>query len=344
MSMAEESSGPGRRAATAALITLAVLAVLFFMREAQTIVVPLLTAVLLAVVGEAAVGWLCRFRFPRVLAVLLVVTVVALALFGIGILVGSSVQQLTERAPAYQARLEPTLEALLGSDEDSARRRYVAGVIEQISPGATFSVAARLLSGVRDVFANAFLMILLMVFILLEAPLLRTKLETIGGAAQAWTSIAASVRSYLAIKSLVSLATGLLIALFLLVLDVDFAILWGLLAFMLNYIPNLGSILAALPVVLLALVQKGTGDALIIAAGYLLVNVVIGNFIEPRLMGRGMGLSTLVVVLSLILWGWLLGPVGMLLSVPLTTSIRIAMEGHESTRSVAVILGREVRR
>ena len=110
-------------------------------------------------------------------------------------------------------------------------------------------------------------------------------------------------------------------------------------AFLLNYIPNIGSILAAVPAVLMALVQFDIGTALMVAGVYLFVNILIGSILEPRIMGQGLGLSTLVVFLSLIFWGWLLGPVGMLLSVPLTIMVKIVLDAKEDTRWIATLLG-----
>lgn len=107
---------------------------------------------------------------------------------------------------------------------------------------------------------------------------------------------------------------------------------------MLNYIPNIGSVLAAIPPILQVLVFSGLYDALILLAGYLVINLVFGNILEPRMMGRGLGLSTLVVFLSLIFWGWLLGPVGMLLSVPLTIIVKIGLEQTAGGQSIAVLL------
>jgi predicted PurR-regulated permease PerM len=124
----------------------------------------------------------------------------------------------------------------------------------------------------------------------------------------------------------------------LLVLGVDFALLWGVAAFLLNYIPNIGSLIAAIPPILLALVQFGVGKTLIVAAGYLVVNIVVGSIIEPRVMGRGLGLSTLIVFISLVFWGWVFGPVGMFLSVPLTMVVKIALDSQEETRWIAVML------
>jgi predicted PurR-regulated permease PerM len=136
----------------------------------------------------------------------------------------------------------------------------------------------------------------------------------------------------------VSLGTGLCVSIGLFFLGLDYAPLWGLLAFLFNYIPNVGSIIAAVPAVLLAVVQLDLGHALLVAALYLIVNVIMGNAVEPRLMGQKLGLSALVIFISLVFWGWVLGPVGMLLSVPLTMVVKIALEVNESTRWLAILL------
>jgi predicted PurR-regulated permease PerM len=183
------------------------------------------------------------------------------------------------------------------------------------------------------------------IFILLEAASFPAKLQAIKGAPDAslsrWEYFLNDVKQYMAIKTWVSLATGILIAAWVAILGVDFPLLWGLLAFALNYVPNIGSIIAAVPAVLLALVQVGAIKALLLAGGYVTVNLIMGNAIEPRFMGKGLGLSTLVVFLSLLFWGWVLGPVGMLLSVPLTITAKIALDSREDTRWLAVLLGPE---
>lgn len=148
-----------------------------------------------------------------------------------------------------------------------------------------------------------------------------------------------SVSHYLVLKTAISLVTGLVVWGMLTTLDVRFAFIWGLLAFALNYIPNIGSVLAAIPPIIQVLVFGGLYDALVVLAGYLIINLVFGNILEPRIMGRGLGLSTLVVFLSLIFWGWLLGPVGMLLSVPLTIIVKIALEQSVGGQSIAILLG-----
>ena len=320
-------------------MVLTVIVVLFAMREAQAIVVPTLMAFFLAVVAESPVAWLEKKGLPRVPAILLVVTGLAVALFLLGLVLGSSVQDLSQRAPEYQERLQEQIDSLLAGAGSSGIGADAAGILDKLSPDTALSLASGLLSGVSDLFSNAFLIFFIMIFMLLEVPSFAAKLKALGGSTGTWTSIGGSVRGYLVIKTLTSLATGVLVAIFLGLLGIDFAVLWGLLAFLLNYVPNIGSILAAVPAVLLALLQNGLPSALLVAAGYVLINVLIGNVVEPRIMGEGLGISTLVVFLSLILWGWFLGPVGMLLSVPLTTTLKIVLESHESTRPIAVLLG-----
>ena len=143
------------------------------------------------------------------------------------------------------------------------------------------------------------------------------------------------------IKTLTSALTGVTIAVGLLIEGVDFAVLWGFFAFLLNFIPNVGSFIAAVPAVLVAALQRGYGAALVTAGLYLAVNVVVGSILEPRWMGNQLGVSPLVVFLSLVFWGWVFGPVGMFLSVPLTISVQIMLASNPGTRWVAVLLGNQ---
>jgi len=157
-----------------------------------------------------------------------------------------------------------------------------------------------------------------------------------------FSRVSENVKRYLALKTVLSLATGSLVALLLTVMGVDYALLWGLLAFLLNYVPTIGSIIAAVPGVILAFLQLGWDGALIATIGYLVINISISNLIEPKVLGQGVGLSALVVFLSLLFWGWVLGPIGMLLSVPLTMIFKIFLEGSEETRWIATLMGPRV--
>jgi predicted PurR-regulated permease PerM len=326
--------------AKAPLVILAVLAVLFAMREAQSVVIPVLMAGFLAVVADVPVAWLHRRGVPRIAAILLVVTVVALLVLATGVLVGSSLQQLAQRAPEYQHKIRQQVDSLLTGVETSPLRDQIATVLTKTSPEKALGLAVSVLGGVGDLFGRIFVILLLMILMIVEAPSFEAKAEALGSSRGSLASLTRSVRGYLAIKSVTSLATGIVVGLLLAVLGVDFAALWGLLAFLFNYVPTVGSILAAVPPVLLGLIQSGPGLALAVLALYLVVNLVIGNVLEPRIMGEGLGLSTFVVLLSLLLWGWVLGPIGMLLSVPLTTAVKMGLETNDDTKKIAQLLGR----
>jgi len=196
------------------------------------------------------------------------------------------------------------------------------------------------------VLSNAVLIMFTVLFMLLEAWSFPAKMGAMRGERGASIlgqieQVIASTKHYTIVKALTSAATGILVGVGLALVGLDFAALWGFLAFVLNFVPNIGSIIAAVPAVLLSLVQLSPTATLIVIAIYIGVNSVIGNVIEPRIMGRQVGLSTLVVFLSLVFWGWLLGPVGMLLSVPLTIVIKFAAQASEETRWLAVMLGPE---
>jgi len=184
---------------------------------------------------------------------------------------------------------------------------------------------------------------LIMAFMLSEATVFPKKFRYIlgvrGGDEDRFTKIATEIQSYLGIKTVVSLATGLALGIWAYAWDLDFPVLLGMIAFFLNYIPTVGSIIAAIPAVLLSVILYGTlGHAIVVAGGYIFVNMVVGNIIEPRWMGRSLGLSTLVVILSLLFWGWAWGPLGALLSVPLTVGVKILLENTEDLRWAAILL------
>jgi predicted PurR-regulated permease PerM len=316
------------------------------MRAARPVLVPLLVSAFVAIPMVPAVNALRRRRVPNWLAVTVVVLGMLAVVVGLGTVVGSSLTGFVEALPGYQARLEGRTAGMF----DWLQQRGLAvpnrdGLLDAVEPGAALSLVAVLLNEVGALLTNGVLVLLAVVFALLEVGSFRYKARRALGLPKATFPAAAAfmegMKRYFIIKTEVSLITGTLVAVGLAVIGVDFPLLWGLIAFLLNYIPNIGSIIAAVPGTLLALVQLGPGPAFLAALVYLAVNMVMGNFIEPRWMGHGVGLSPLVVFLCLIAWGWVLGPVGLLLSVPLTMTLKIAAESHPETRWLAVLLGPE---
>jgi AI-2 transport protein TqsA len=187
----------------------------------------------------------------------------------------------------------------------------------------------------------------LLVFMLWEAVILPAKIQAAERSGpvdlERWRPILSRVQRYLILKTVVSLATGVAAGLLVWLVGVDFALFWGFLAFLLNYIPNVGSFVAAGPPVVLSALQLGLAPTLVIAAGYLAINMVLGNLVEPAVMGRGLRMSPLAIFLALVFWGWVWGALGMILSVPLTVSLKILFENTESLRWLAALLGRRPR-
>jgi predicted PurR-regulated permease PerM len=332
--------------ATASQILVAMAAIVVIvagMRASADILVPFLLAMFIAIICTPALDWLERRGLPRWAAMVVVLLAVVTISFGITGLVGSSMTKFTSNLPEYTQRLNSytqTVEDWLNGHGVPIAARDVRSLIDASS---VMKLAADVFNSFGGVLTNAFLIFLTVVFILFETASFAVKLGAVmddpEDALARVANVTDSIKRYLAIKTMTSLLTGGVIGISLTFLGVENAVLWALLAFMLNYVPNIGSIIAAVPAVLFALVQLGVGGALATAAVFAVVNIVIGSVLEPRFMGRGLGLSTLVVFLSLVFWGWVLGPVGMFLSVPLTMTVKIALSARESTRWIAVLLG-----
>jgi predicted PurR-regulated permease PerM len=312
------------------------------MKQAASIIVPFLLAAFVSIIAAQPLFFLKRKGVPMALALLIVVIAGLIIGLGISLLVGTSLDDFSRSIPEYQTRIHEKMTVLFEWFKDIGINVPDKDIVKAFNPGSAMKLVALILSGLGGVLKNAFLIVITVIFILLEASSFPAKLRTTlndPNKLDYFDKFVHSVRRYMSIKTVVSIATGILIATWLAILGVDFFILWGLLAFLLNYVPNIGSIIAAVPAVLLALIQLGTGSAILTGSGYLVVNLLIGNVIEPRVMGQGLGLSTLAVFLSLVFWGWVLGPVGMLLSVPLTMTLKIALDSSEETRWIAYLLG-----
>ena len=163
---------------------------------------------------------------------------------------------------------------------------------------------------------------------------------------QRMLSATKDTQRYLGIKTAVSLVTGLLAGFLCWAAGVDFFLLWGILAFVMNFIPAVGSLIASIPPILLALIAKDGGptDAVVVAGGYGLINMFLDNFVQPTLLGKRFGLSILVVVLCVLFWGWLWGVIGIVLAVPLTMILKVVLDNSDEFRWVAVAIGQEPRK
>ena len=338
-------------ASRAIMVSAALVIVIAGMKQAAPLLVPFLLSVFIAVI---CFPLMCKFQqigFSKALSLTLVMLLVMSIGVALTLLIGSSLTDFSRMVPEYQQKISAEWADVL---QWLSNRGFsiTDSIKEMIDPAAAVGLLSSILKGFGNVLTNSFLIILTVVFILIETAGLTQKFLILHGIdpsqeaadekdiSQVFSQVfVEKLRNYMSMKTIISLLTGIIIATALWLIGVDYPVLWGVLAFMLNFVPNIGSIIAAVPAVLLTIVQLGFTPALLVAMVYVVVNVVIGSVIEPKYMGKGLGLSTLVVFVSLVFWGWVLGPVGMLLSVPLTITVKLALDSKPETQWLGHLLG-----
>jgi predicted PurR-regulated permease PerM len=311
--------------------------------SAKSLILPFLLAIFLAIICAPPLFWMRKKGIPTVVSILLLVFILLGAEMLFASLIGSSIDEFSRSLPHYQVRLRELTGTFITWVKAQGFEINNEVLLEQLDPGKLMRLSANMLGSLTSLLTNTFMIILTLVFILSEAAGFPDKVRAMLGNRNAelheYGAIMQGVNKYLALKTMTSLATGVMVTVLLKILGVNFAIMWGLVAVLLNFIPTIGSIIAAVPAVLLALVQLGLMSAAWVAGGYLFINILIGNILEPKIMGSGIGLSALVIFVSMAFWGWVLGPIGMLLSIPLTMTCKIALAGNPETRWLALLLG-----
>jgi AI-2 transport protein TqsA len=337
-----QEQNPGARL----LFTLACLVVVVYgLRYASAILLPSALALFLAVLSLPVTLWLRGRRVPPFLATFLTVAL-NIAVVGLLILLASpSVSQFQTRLGFYVRELQSLVNGWVQAVEARTGLSLLDYLtLNVVDPGAVVDFARGVVGRAAQFLGTAFIVFLIMTFMLAEATGFPEKFRAIsGGDGEAQDrrleKVISEVQTYLGIKTVISLATGIVLGAWAWVWGLDFPVLLGLVAFVLNYIPTVGSIIAAVPAILLSLILVGTvGHAIGVTLGYIVVNTLFGNILEPNLMGRRLGLSTLVVILSLLFWGWAWGPLGALLSVPLTVVVKIWLENTPDLKWVAILL------
>ena len=316
---------------------------------AGEIVIPFLLSLFIAIICSPAIRFMTKQKIPLGLAItLMLIFIVILFLFLAG-MINSTIREFTASIPQYKEILQIRLETLKTFITEWNIPLTIPDIsaLESFDPSMVMQLVSRVLLSFSNVVSNVFMLLLVVVFMLLESPTIKYKITLAfnGGKSnfnqevEHLSRVVESIIRYLGVKTLMSALTGVTIYVVLDVFSVQYGVLWAVLAFLLNYIPNIGSVLASIPIVLQALLLNGFSDGIAVMISVIAINMLVGNILEPRMMGKTLGLSTLVVTLSLLFWGWLLGTVGMLLSVPLTMALKIALESSPNTIQYAVLLG-----
>lgn len=361
MSMMPESERSvewGRRGSQMIVTLGCLFIVLAGMKAAAGILVPMVYAFFLAVLSFPLLSWLTRHRLPGPLALAVTLLVNLGVLAGLITLAVRLLISFNADLPRYLRGLQRNLTDFgiwLDDHGIDGAKATVEGlfdwnniigyatqqdVMSRIGSmlGSTFGTLA-------TVFAGLVMILILMMFVLMEAPGTERRLEAVRTAGgpdfSGMMRSVSDIQKYLGIKTLISALTGLLAGLWCYFLDLQYPLLWAILAFVFNYIPAVGSTAASIPAVVEALVQHGTGAAIGVALGYGGINFALDNFVQPTLLGNRFGISALVVVLSVIFWGWLWGPLGMFLAVPLTMVIKVLLDNSEEFRWVSVAMAQK---
>lgn len=313
------------------------------MREAAEIIVPFLAAIFVAVVTLPLTGLLVKGGLPRWLAAGLVFIGVVAVTLGSATAIITAATSFASELPTYELLLREKIGEWVVWAQGKGFELTTEQVDDFLDPSKLFPYVQLVLESMVGLVKSTFFVLLTVVFIMLEAAGIPGKMKAISTNPDSdlsrWTTMLWDLQVYLGVKTCTSLATGIIAGVGCWALDIPYPIIFGVIAFVLNYVPALGSIIAAIPAIALALLLNGVGNALLVGLLYLAINVSIGSLLEPQIMGRRMGLSPLVVFLSLVFWGFILGPVGMFLSVPLTMIAKILLEGTEDLRWLAVLLG-----
>jgi AI-2 transport protein TqsA len=327
------------------------------LKVAQGFFLPILLAFFVATISLPITHWLMARRLPRALAVLVTVLVdfsFIVALLLLTTTLASELQEkwntkyageISRRVQVESASLAATLDKWGVQDAQQKIDLAVKSNLQNLQNirfERVWDLGTGLLGRVVGFFGAFLVVLILTVFMLLEAQMFGQRLEAIcqarGPNIARLLSATKDIQRYLAIKTIISLATGFLAGLLCWAAGLDFYILWGILAYALNYIPVIGSIVAGVPPTILALIVSGVPNAVVVAGGYLLINNFLGNFLEPMLVGRRFGISTLVIVIAVMFWGWVWGPLGMLMAVPITMMLKVVLEGSDEFRWISVAI------
>jgi len=351
---------PMARAGRAIFVLAAVVIIVAGLKAAQGFFLPVLLAFFVATASFPITAALRNRKVPRSIAVLLTVLIDFAFIAGIIVLgvtlVGDLQQKWDEKyAAQFSNQVRTASESLavkldqMGVEDAKDKIRLAVennlANLQDIRFEKIWDVSTGLLGQVVGFFGASLIVLILTIFMLLEARMFGRRLESISRARgpniSRMLTATRDIQRYLVIKTVISLITGILAGVLCWAAGLDFYVLWGILAFALNFIPVIGSLVAGVPPTILALLVAGLPNAILVAGGYLLINNFLGNFIEPMLVGRRFGISTLVVVISVMFWGWVWGPLGMLLAVPLTMVLKVVLDGSEEFRWIGVAISAE---
>jgi AI-2 transport protein TqsA len=323
------------------LLLAATVVVFVGMRLAAPILDPILFAVVLALLFSPIYAWLRRHRIPTPLALLIMLVGLTILFVAIAGILGVSIARFSGDIATYTNKLNGQLDNIQSLTKSLGVSK--ADLHKALSPSVLTGAIGAVLSSIADFLSNLFLILVIVLFLLAEGPDMMSRLRASAGEdhpqVARLTIFGRNVVCQLGLRAIVNLCTGAGVTVLLLVLRVDFPLMWGILAFFLSFIPWIGLPLAVAPAVILALAEHGLSTALVVIAGVIVINILAENALSPMLMGRGLSISPTVLFLGFIFWAWLLGGPGAFLAAPLTIFLILMLDTFPETRWLANVMG-----
>jgi len=326
------------------LIGAGVSIIIFAMKASSSILSSFLLAGIIGISVLPLTSWLVRKGVTTWLALLITILLIFLGVLALIAVIGVSVKNLIDTLPGYQDNLNGLLDTVeTGLGKVGLDQSELETAITEIDSGKVIGYLGSFLAGIMSSLSSLLVMLLVLIFFILSAPVLNTKIRQNFPAdhpvLSRFRQLIHDLQQYVSITTWINFLVGLVNTVFLIIMGVNFAVLWGVLSFLTGYIPNIGFWIALIPPFLLALLQFDIGKALIVLVGFIVINGGVQNFLQPKLMGKGLNLSILVVTMSLFFWGWVLGPMGALLAIPLTMILKeVFLDAYDDTRGLAELM------
>lgn len=309
---------------------------------AGEIVIILFLAIFISSIFSTVLNLLQNKGFPRFIAYIVVLSIFFGATIFTIYIINLSLQDFLSNLDSYEEKLNKLILSAISIANNYGYAIDKKMIFDTLNFGSFFAFTTSLIGSIGTFLSKFLLVIIGVAFILAETKSSQTKLKMIFGKNQKslehFELFSHNIKKYFIVKSFTSLLTGVVIGLMLILFGVDYPILWGFIAVLFNFVPVIGSLVAAIPAILLSAIELDIQTTAYIIILYVVINISISNVIEPKLMGKELGLSPLVIFFSLILWGWLLGIVGMFLAVPITMTLKIAFNSNHQTKWIALLM------
>jgi AI-2 transport protein TqsA len=296
------------------------------LREIASVLNIILIALLLAVSISPILIWQIKRGWPKAVSLAVTILIVLVVAAGLSAVLGVAGNNMAEKAPEYQERITELYRSSL--DALSERGIKIADIkqLDMFSPDKLVNFGTGFIENLFSTFGNVFFVLILMIFILIEIASLTIKADRGEFEEDSWqwrfSYISNDLKKYVSINAVTGVMAALCDFILLLIIGIDFAVIWAFLAFFFSFIPNIGFFMSLIPPALIALLEFGVLPCIYVIVGYVVINLIIDNIIKPRYLGKEFNMSVLLVFLSLLFWGWVLGAVGAILGVPMTMAVK----------------------